>query len=213
MGQRPVEAALVAVGHRQRHLVDRTGGAVADAGHRIGQLERRRARPGEEHELVELGAGQRAVLAEMDGEIVDRLAGRGEAVALQRLGDELLQRLAFVGVAAQAGGMGYGLEQPAQRRFRRQIAGLDDDQRRRRSRLEEGRQAGSQRVAGVAQPHHAAPAGERQGIGLIQQAARLLAQRSRGQLADPEGIGGIAGDRPGQAIGALADQAGIGAKE
>ena len=104
---------------------------------------------------------------------VDRHARRGHRVA-----DRLLQRTSFLRIAGDRRGIGCRLHQSSEPRSRRQSSRLQHNQRGRRP-LQDRRHRGHSRVARVAQPHHPAPAGQRQRRRLLREAPNLISVQFR----------------------------------
>ena len=124
------------------------------------------------------------------------------------------QRHGVVLVAGDGGGVGGAFEQGAQPRPRSEGARLDDGERRFRRGDPEQRLAGRRRfVADAAQADQPPPAGHRQRGGLVGERARVGGDRRRREVGDAERVVESAGHRAPQALGAVADEAQIGAVE
>ncbi len=167
-----------------------------------------------QRELVELGARHQAVAAHVLAEIAQRAGRDAQAVLRHGVANHPGDVAGLVMIATHGDRAGRPLDQLAQARARRQIAGLDDhdgvatpvrgiviEQIRQRSR--------GQRVAGVADPHRAPAAGQRLGGDLVGQPRRVVLERRDRQLDDAERIVGAAGDVAHQSDGALVREAAV----
>ena len=207
-----IERRGIALGGSQHRVVERQRGAVADDDLRIGEFDAA-ARAGVERQLLQFGAGQQAVAAQMLDEKRDGIAADRDAMRRKGVADDRGEIARVVGVATDRGGMRRLLEGAAQRRAARQFAGLGDDQRVARH---VGEKAGEKRrllIAGIAQADDAAARHQADLRRLVGEARRIGGECRGGQLGDAERVAQIGADRARQRVGALPHEPGIGAEQ